>query len=127
MAMTKHRASTFSAFCAVLLLGCAADRAPSRLPGADSLIVNDIAFLARSEVIGARHDSLQLSVRIQNRRDSTVAVPFGACSMEPRLARPDSGQPSVLLPPGSPTIRVRRTDGTWGELTEECPLYVVLG
>jgi hypothetical protein len=123
--MITRRASTVSALCAVLVLGSAAAQGQSPLLGEDSLIVGDIAFLAHSEVIGARHDSLRLSVRIQNRRDSTVAIGFGGCSMESRLARPDAGPPFVLLPPGSPTTRVQRADGTWDEMTEVCLPYLV--
>ena len=123
--MTTCRALNVGAFCAALLLGSATASAQSRLRSADSLDVDNLAFFAKSEVVGPRRNALQLSVRIQNRRDSTVAVEFGACALEPRLARPAPGRSFVLLPPGSPTMRLRHADGTWGELTEACPLYLV--
>ena len=93
----------------------------------DSLLVDGLFFIGRTQTKGGTADTLAVAVEIQNRRNVPLHLEYGACVLEPQLVRPGAAttQPAWALSARPDSSLRRRYDGTIGVLfTNACPAYL---
>jgi hypothetical protein len=92
----------------------------------DSLAVDGLLLRGRTVTHGAAGDTLLLSVELVNRGRDTLALEYGACTLEPRLLRPGAtdSQPvyAFFSRPDSSMVPLR--DGRLVALYFACPAYL---
>jgi hypothetical protein len=114
---------------------CVAACAPPRSSAAqaqrsqDSVLVDGLFFIGRTQTKGGTPDTLAVEVELQNRRNVPLHLEYGACVLDPQLVRPGTAtsRPAWALSARPDSSLRRRYDGTIGVLfTNACPAYLAI-
>jgi hypothetical protein len=113
---------------AACLAACASPRsspAPAQ-HAQDSVLVEGLLFVGRSETKGGIADTLAVAVQLENRRNVPLYLEYGACILDPQLVRPGtaSARPVWALSARPDSSLRRGNDGTIGVLFNTCPAYL---
>ena len=110
------------------LAACASPRsspAPAQ-HAQDSVLVEGLFLMGRTETRGGTADTLAVAVELQNRRTVPLYLEYGACVLDPQLIRPRaaSARPAWALSARPDSSLRRGNDGTTAVLFNACPAYL---